>query len=67
MERGGKLSRGALAQRLGLPPIRLGGFLTAARRLLNVDQERVLSMDEASDTVALDRAVLEAQFRIGRP
>jgi hypothetical protein len=65
-ERGGKLGRAALAQRLGLPLIRLGGFLTAARRLLNADQAGVLSMDEASDTVALDRAVLEVQFRIRR-
>ena len=41
-ERGGKLSRAALAQRLSVPEIRLAGMLSAARRVLNVDQAAVL-------------------------
>lgn len=65
-DRGGKLGRAALAQRLGLPIARLSGFLTAARRILNIDQAMVLSLDETSDTIALDLALLEGQFRIGR-
>lgn len=63
-ERGGKLSRAALAQRLALPELRLGGVLSAARRLLNLDQEPVLVVDEAAGTVELNLALLRRQFRI---
>lgn len=64
-ERGGKLSRAALAQRLSLPEIRLGGMLSAVRRMLNVDQAPVLVVDEAAGTVELNIALLQQQFRIG--
>jgi len=64
-ERGGKLSRAALAQRLALPEIRLGGLLSVARRLLNVDQAPVLAVDEAAGTVELNVALLHQQFRVG--
>lgn len=64
-ERGGKLSRAALAQRLSLPEIRLGGMLSAVRRMLNVDQASVLVVDEAAGTVELNIALLQQQFRIG--
>ena len=63
-ERGGKLSRAALAQRLAVPEIRLGGMLSAARRILNVDQATVLLVDESAGTVELNRALLLQQFRI---
>ena len=63
-ERGGKLSRAALAQRLSLPEIRLGGMLSAVRRMLNVDQAPVLVVDEAAGTVELNIALLLQQFRI---
>jgi hypothetical protein len=61
-ERGGKLTRPALAKRLGVPPIRLGGMVSALRRLLNVDGYPVLSVDEQSDTVELNRKQLFTQF-----
>ncbi len=64
-ERGGKLSRAALAQRLSLPEIRLGGMLSAVRRMLNVDQAPVLVIDEAAGTVELNIALLHQQFRVG--
>ncbi|HEY9145925.1 MAG TPA: BREX-2 system phosphatase PglZ, partial [Thiobacillus sp.] len=64
-ERGGKLSRAALAQRLSLPEIRLGGMLSAVRRMLNVDQAPVLVIDEAAGTVELNIALLQQQFRVG--
>jgi hypothetical protein len=64
-ERGGKLSRAALAQRLALPEIRLGGMLSAVRRMLNVDQAPVLVVDEAAGTVELNIVLLQQQFRIG--
>jgi hypothetical protein len=63
-ERGGKLSRAALAQRLSLPEIRLGGMLSAVRRMLNVDQSPVLIVDEAAGTVELNVALLLQQFRV---
>lgn len=66
-ERGGKLSRAALAQRLSLPEIRLGGMLSAVRRTLNVDQAPVLVIDEAAGTVELNIALLHQQFRVGCP
>lgn len=62
--RGGKLGRAALAQRLGVPEVRLSGLLSAARRLLNVDQAPVLGVDEPSGTVELNRGLLEQQFRL---
>lgn len=61
-ERGGKLTRAALAKRLGVPPLRLAGMLSALRRLLNVDGYAALSVDEASDTVELNRRQLFTQF-----
>lgn len=66
-ERGGKLSRAALAQRLSLPEIRLGGMLSAVRRMLNVDQAPVLVIDEAAGTVELNIALLHQQFRVDGP
>ncbi|HNU10993.1 MAG TPA: BREX-2 system phosphatase PglZ [Rubrivivax sp.] len=63
-ERGGKLSRAALAQRLSLPAMRLPGMLSAVRRMLNVDQAPVLVVDEAAGTVELNLALLQQQFRL---
>lgn len=63
-ERGGKLSRAALAQRMSLPEVRIGGMLSAVRRLLNVDQAPVLTVDEAAGTVELNLALLRQQFRL---
>ena len=63
-ERGGKLTRVALAQRIGLPELRLGGMLSAVRRMLNVDQAPVLVIDETTGTVELNIALLQQQFRV---
>lgn len=63
-ERGGKLSRTALAQRLSLPEIRLSGMLSAVRRMLNVDQAPVVVIDEAAGIVELNIALLKQQFRV---
>ena len=63
-ERGGKLSKAALAQRVSAPEIRLTGMLSAARRVLNVDQAAVLQVDELTGTVELNRVLLMQQFRI---
>lgn len=63
-ERGGKLSRAALAQRLGVAELRLGGMLSAARRMLNVDQASVLTVDEAAGMVEVNQLLLRQQFRL---
>ncbi len=63
-ERGGKLSRSALAQRLALPDIRLNGALSAARRLLNVDQAAVLLVDDGAASVELNMLLLQQQFKL---
>lgn len=64
-ERGGKLSRAALAQRMALTEMRLTGLLSAMRRLLNVDQTAILGVDETTGTVVLNRVLLVQQFQIG--
>jgi hypothetical protein len=62
--RGGKLSKAALAQRLGMPAMRISGFVNAAKRVLNVDQAAVLVLDETAGTVELNRDLLYRQFRV---
>jgi hypothetical protein len=61
-ERGGKITRAALAVRIGIPALRIGGAISALRRVLNLDGYAVLSVDEASDTVELNREQLMKQF-----
>jgi hypothetical protein len=62
--RGGKLGKAALAQRLGMPLMRVSGFVNAARRVLNVDQSAVLSLDETAAQVEFNRELLEVQFQL---
>ena len=47
-----------------MPLFRLGGIVSALRRILNVDGYDVLSVDDASDTVQLNRDLLDTQFGI---
>lgn len=61
---GGKLSKAALAQRLGMPAMRISGFVNAAKRALNVDQAGLLVLDETAGTVELNRELLVRQFRV---
>lgn len=64
--RGGKLTTAALAARLGVPQFRLGGIVSALRRILNVEGYDVLSVDETSETIALNRDLLDTQFDLPR-
>ncbi len=61
-ERGGKITSAALARAIETPPLRLRGLLAVAQRVLNVDGYDVLSRDELSETVQLDRKLLLKQF-----
>lgn len=63
-ERGGKMTRAALAHRLALRPDRLAGLIAASRRLLNVDGLGVLDVHTASDTVELNLTMLARQFEL---
>jgi hypothetical protein len=63
-ERGGKLTRRALAARLGEAEVRLDGIIAAIQRLLNVDGYPVLSVDRPSDTVELNLELLAKQFEL---
>ena len=65
-ERGGKLSRTALANRLGLAESRMGGLLSAVRRVLNVDQAAILSVDEAAGSVDLNISLMQQQFKLAK-
>lgn len=61
-ERGGKITSAALARAIQMPPLRLRGLLAIVQRVFNVDGYEVLSRDDVSDTVQLDRALLLKQF-----
>jgi len=61
---GGQQMSAAVAQRLGIPELRLNGLLAGAQKLLNVDGYPVLSVDRASKTVHLDLRSLKTQFEL---
>lgn len=61
--RGGRMTRTGLAQALGVAELRIRGLVSAARRVLNLDQAQVLRDD--GDDIVLDDALLRAQFKIG--
>ncbi|NEX20415.1 BREX-2 system phosphatase PglZ [Thiorhodococcus mannitoliphagus] len=61
---GGQQMSATVAQRLGIPELRLNGFLAGVQKLLNVDGYPVLSIDRASKTVRLDRHSLKTQFEV---
>jgi hypothetical protein len=63
--RGGRSSRSSLAQALGVSALRAGSIVSAARRILNVDQAQVLSLDAAGDEIMLDARLLRLQFELG--
>ncbi len=64
--RGGRLNRVALAQKIGQPMMRLPGLLSAARRILNLDQTEVLTVDATTDAVELNIGLLHRQFELER-
>jgi hypothetical protein len=60
--RGGKLTATALARAIDYPPLRVPGLLAILQRILNIDGYAILTRDEASDTVELNRELLWRQF-----
>lgn len=61
-ERGGSLLLVALSSRTGVPEFRLPGMLASLRRILNVEGYPVLSIDDSSGTVRLNKDLLKSQF-----
>jgi hypothetical protein len=64
---GGRLPQAALAAAAGIPEFRLPGVMSALQRLLNVDGYEVVGYDPDGETVVLDRALLQEQFRLQGP
>jgi len=60
--RGGRITRTGLAQALGTPVLRLAGFVSATRRVLNLDQAQILVVD--GEDVVLDEPLLRVQFEL---
>ncbi len=54
----------AVVQAMGVPAIRINGFLVGVQKLLNVDGYSVLSIDRTTKTVKLNIELLKAQFQL---
>ncbi len=63
-KRGGQQMLAAIVQELGIPAIRINGFLAGVQKILNVDGYPVLSIDRAAKTVKLDIESLKKQFEL---
>lgn len=65
IERGGRITRAAFAQRLNVSFSRAQSFLAGMRTLLNVDGAEVIAIDEAADAILLNLDLLRFQFALG--
>ncbi len=65
-QRGGRMTSAAIARTVNYPPMRLRGLLAVMQRVLNIDGFAVLTRDEVSDTVDLNRELLKRQFDLGK-
>ncbi len=61
-ERGGRMTRRAFALRLAVPELRAQSILAGMRHVLNIEGIEVLSFDEPSQTIELNRHLLTVQF-----
>ena len=61
-QRGGRMTKPALARAINYPPFRMNGLLSQTRRLFNVDGYPVVTVDTESDTVILEKQTLLVQF-----
>lgn len=64
LDRGGKLTRPALARALNMPELRVGGYVSQIRRILNVEGYPIVYVHEESSTVELNVPLLKAQFDV---
>lgn len=63
-KRDGQQMLAAIVQELGIPAIRVTGFLAGVQKILNVDGYPVLSIDRAAKTVKLNIESLKKQFEL---
>jgi len=63
-KRDGQQMLAAIVQELGIPAIRINGFLAGVQKILNVDGYPVLSIDRAAKTVKLNIESLKKQFEL---
>jgi hypothetical protein len=61
-QRGGRMTSSAISRAVNYPSMRLRGLLAVMQRILNIDGFAVLTKEEASDTVDLNRVLLKRQF-----
>ena len=61
-QRGGRMTSAALSRSVNYPAMRLRGLLAVMQRVLNIEGFAVLTRDDASDTVDLNRELLKHQF-----
>ena len=59
------MTSAALSRSVNYPAIRLRGLIAVMQRVLNIDGFAVLTRDDASDTVTLNRELLRRQFDLG--
>jgi hypothetical protein len=64
LSRGGKLTRPALARAINMPELRVGGYVSQIRRILNVEGYPIVHVHEESSTVELNEPLLKAQFDV---
>ncbi|WP_444941912.1 BREX-2 system phosphatase PglZ [Microbulbifer sp. ZKSA004] len=60
----GQAMEAAVLRHLGIPKLRLRGFLAGAQKLLNVDGYPILTVDRESQTIKLSVSELKNQFEI---
>jgi PglZ domain len=58
------ISRRALAEALGQPDVRISPMLMGLQRLLNVDGYQIITVDEDSGIIELNRQLLHQQFQL---
>ncbi|MDZ4800306.1 MAG: BREX-2 system phosphatase PglZ [Bryobacteraceae bacterium] len=61
---GGRMLKSTFAARAGITLGRVSSYVAAVQRVLNMDGYGVLELDEASQTVTLNRPLLLKQFRL---
>ena len=59
-----RIPRRALAEALGQPDVRISPMLMGLQRLLNVDGYQIITVDEDSGIIELNRQLLHQQFQL---
>lgn len=63
-ERGGRVSLDQLAAAVQLPMLRMRGVVSTLQRMVNLDGFQVIAVEQATNTVSIDLALLRTQFEL---